>query len=208
MASSSSSAAIDPAPFGFDTVLTWDLAGNKRTEQNRRDFVTTYHYDDLDRLIRIDDPAAAGTFQSFTYDAVGNRLSSTDRRGIRTRFAWDRENRLLSTTRAGITLESNQYDGNGNRIFTTDARGHTTGFEYRTGFVSEQKTPHLRGNQCENCHGPASLHVAEPKNPKFSQPLRLKIDAFEYQCRKCHDTDNDPKFDLNAYWVKIKHPRD
>ncbi|GMU66695.1 MAG: hypothetical protein AMXMBFR36_29690 [Acidobacteriota bacterium] len=61
---------------------------------------------------------------------MGNRLSATDRKQIPTRFAWDRENRLLSTTRAGIKLESNQYDGNSNRIFTTDARGHTTGFEY------------------------------------------------------------------------------
>jgi hypothetical protein len=88
------------------------------------------------------------------------------------------------------------------------ARCHTTGFEYRTGFENEKKSPHLFGNQCENCHGPASLHVADAKNLKYSQPLRLKIDAFENQCRRCHDTDNDPKFDLNKYWPQIRHPRD
>lgn len=88
------------------------------------------------------------------------------------------------------------------------ARCHTTGFEFKTGFVSEAKTPHLLGNQCENCHGPASLHVAEPRNPKYWRPLHLSIASFEYSCRKCHDGDNDPKFNLDTYWPKIRHPRD
>jgi mono/diheme cytochrome c family protein len=38
---------------------------------------------------------------------------------------------------------------------------HTVGYEYQTGYVNEKKTPHLKNVQCESCHGPASLHVAE-----------------------------------------------
>ncbi len=38
---------------------------------------------------------------------------------------------------------------------------HTVGYEYKTGFVNQTKTPHLMNVQCESCHGPASLHVAE-----------------------------------------------
>jgi hypothetical protein len=38
---------------------------------------------------------------------------------------------------------------------------HTVGYEYQTGYVNEKTTPHLKNVQCESCHGPASLHVAE-----------------------------------------------
>jgi Cytochrome c554 and c-prime len=38
---------------------------------------------------------------------------------------------------------------------------HTVGYEYRTGYLNEKTTPHLKNVQCENCHGPGSLHVAE-----------------------------------------------
>jgi hypothetical protein len=88
------------------------------------------------------------------------------------------------------------------------ARCHTTGFGYKSGFVSEETSPHLKGNQCENCHGPASLHVEKPKEAKFSIPLRLTIAKAEYDCRKCHDGDNDPHFKLEEYWTKIRHGRE
>ncbi len=88
------------------------------------------------------------------------------------------------------------------------ARCHTTGFDFKTGYVTEQTTPHLRGNQCENCHGPASLHVENPRDAKFSMPLRRSIGNAEYDCRKCHDGDNDPKFKLDEYWSRIRHGRE
>jgi hypothetical protein len=84
---------------------------------------------------------------------------------------------------------------------------HTTGYGYKSGFKNETESKHLRGNQCENCHGPASLHVAAPKDPKYSAPLRLQIgQAVEFNiCRKCHDADNDPKFNFETYWPQIRH---
>jgi hypothetical protein len=86
---------------------------------------------------------------------------------------------------------------------------HVTGFGFQGGFIDAEQTPHLLGNQCENCHGPASLHVENPKEPKYSRPLRLSIGSkeTEQKCRSCHDVDNDPHFDLEKYWPKIKHPR-
>jgi hypothetical protein len=42
-------------------------------------------------------------------------------------------------------------------------RCHTVGFEYQTGYVDAKKTPNLKHVGCENCHGPGSGHVADPK---------------------------------------------
>lgn len=38
---------------------------------------------------------------------------------------------------------------------------HTVGYEYQTGYLNEKKTANLKNVQCEACHGPGSLHVAE-----------------------------------------------
>ena len=38
---------------------------------------------------------------------------------------------------------------------------HTVGYEYKTGYINEKQTAHLKNVQCEACHGPASLHVQE-----------------------------------------------
>ena len=42
---------------------------------------------------------------------------------------------------------------------------HTVGFALPTGFNSEFRTPHLRGVQCESCHGPAGNHAANENDP-------------------------------------------
>ncbi len=86
---------------------------------------------------------------------------------------------------------------------------HTTGFEYKTGWVSAEKTPLLEGNQCENCHGPASRHIAAPDDKAFRQALALKVESAEKDglCQKCHDGDNSPHFDFKSYWHKIEHSK-
>lgn len=48
---------------------------------------------------------------------------------------------------------------------------HTVGFQFAGGFVSEQKTPHLKHVGCENCHGPGELHVSQPTNPAFRKDM-------------------------------------
>jgi Cytochrome c554 and c-prime len=103
---------------------------------------------------------------------------------------------------------------------------HTVGFTFNSGFKSEQLTPNLKDVGCENCHGPASLHVAAPNDKnyypdlspwkskptdrvmladgKYDNSLLLKIDSI---CQKCHDTDSDPdfRFEKEKYWPQIKH---
>src|SRR6185437_12765976 len=72
---------------------------------------------------------------------------------------------------------------------------HTTGFEYTSGWKSAALTPELKGNQCENCHGPASEHVAHPDDPAALKALHLEVARVEATrfCIRCHDEDNSPK---------------
>ncbi len=102
---------------------------------------------------------------------------------------------------------------------------HATGWDasgaipYTDGFIDEQTTPHLLGNQCENCHGPGSDHVKLEKEfkTKGGTPSAAvaasrkavqvtKANAEKKVCLKCHDFDNSPKFDFEKYWPDIAHP--
>ncbi len=86
---------------------------------------------------------------------------------------------------------------------------HTTGFEYNSGWISATATPYLKGNQCENCHGPASKHVASPDDPVARKALALRAADAEHNrlCQRCHDEDNSPKFEFSTYWDQIVHSK-
>ena len=84
---------------------------------------------------------------------------------------------------------------------------HTTGFTYNSGWVSAEKTPYLKGNQCENCHGPASKHVGDPKNADFRKALVRTVETADKGelCLKCHTEDDSPHFNFATYYGKIAH---
>ncbi|MHC4199901.1 MAG: multiheme c-type cytochrome, partial [Planctomycetota bacterium] len=68
-------------------------------------------------------------------------------------------------------------------------RCHATGYGRPGGFVSEEKTPHLTGVQCESCHGPGGAHaraVKEDKPEKVFNSLIKKV-ALNL-CMGCHKT--------------------
>lgn len=94
---------------------------------------------------------------------------------------------------------------------------------YKSGYESEQATPHLVGQQCENCHGPGGRHAelerraAKGENVKdaleeFRELASISLDQAGVKvCLKCHDGDNDPHFKTEGdvferYWDEIKHP--
>lgn len=106
---------------------------------------------------------------------------------------------------------------------------HVTGWEpqqmlrFESGYTSEQLTPHLIGQQCENCHGPGSKHTAleealAAKSADVSMEdvmaSRLNVkrtveQARRDMCIQCHDSDNSPKFKPQAFdefWDQVKHP--
>ena len=68
-------------------------------------------------------------------------------------------------------------------------------------------TSYLKGNQCENCHGPGSKHAAEPDNAPFRQAMALTAERADKNrlCLRCHDEDNSPHFNFPVYYGKIVH---
>jgi hypothetical protein len=54
---------------------------------------------------------------------------------------------------------------------------HVVGMDYESGFVSEQKTGHLKNVGCENCHGPGSEHIRSGGNTVLTGPKTGCIDC-------------------------------
>lgn len=100
---------------------------------------------------------------------------------------------------------------------------HVTGwnpqrvFPYRTGYETLEKSVHLQGNGCENCHGPGSEHVQAELDSASDKKLldslraamRLPLDKAQDKCLECHDIDNSPEFHKDGafekYWEQVKH---
>lgn len=57
----------------------------------------------------------------------------------------------------------------------------------------------LQNVQCEQCHGPGSLHVAKPRKGYG------RIASIQANCASCHTAATSPGFDLKTGWEKIKH---
>ncbi|MFP6768775.1 MAG: cytochrome c family protein, partial [Planctomycetaceae bacterium] len=93
---------------------------------------------------------------------------------------------------------------------------HVTGWHpqdvlpYKSGYVDRGSSAHLLGNQCENCHGAGSRHVALVEADRIEESLpdvRVTLEkARRITCIGCHDLDNSPKFDFDSYWPQVAHP--
>ena len=68
---------------------------------------------------------------------------------------------------------------------------HAAGFGLPTGFVNATATPGLAGVQCENCHGPASDHAANPDD----LPRRPVVEISANLCGGCHTDPYHPTYD-------------
>ncbi len=66
---------------------------------------------------------------------------------------------------------------------------HTTGYGRPGGFVSEEKTPHLKEVSCETCHGPGSVHAESEDPGDIIGKLSLS------QCEECHNAQRVADFD-------------
>jgi len=60
---------------------------------------------------------------------------------------------------------------------------HTTGYGKPGGFVSIEKTPHLKNAGCEVCHGPGSIHA------RTGAPAAIKRRLTMEECEGCHTSE-------------------
>jgi 2',3'-cyclic-nucleotide 2'-phosphodiesterase (5'-nucleotidase family) len=75
---------------------------------------------------------------------------------------------------------------------------HVTGYEEKGGFAGmrlRNAEIDLIDVQCEACHGPANLHKRD------GSYLDIALES----CAKCHTEHDDPDFDFERDWEKIKH---
>ena len=75
---------------------------------------------------------------------------------------------------------------------------HTVGYGLPTGFVSLALTPKLANVQCENCHGPAANHLANPSDPT----LVPRVEVAATVCGGCHTGAEHPQYDE---WKTSEH---
>jgi hypothetical protein len=71
--------------------------------------------------------------------------------------------------------------------------------EYESGFVSEEKTLHLKNVGCENCHGPGSEHIRTLGKAKTTEPKSV--------CLDCHTPEHSGDYAGNerSFLEKIIH---
>ena len=79
---------------------------------------------------------------------------------------------------------------------------HVVGMEYESGFVSEQKTGHLKNVGCENCHGPGSEHIITAGQTGFTE--------LKSACIDCHTPEQSGDYAGNErdFLEKIVHWRE
>ncbi|MCE5268946.1 MAG: hypothetical protein LLG00_13795 [Planctomycetaceae bacterium] len=85
-------------------------------------------------------------------------------------------------------------------------------FPYIGGYEGPKKTPQLINTGCEDCHGPGEKHCNAElgSNEKLQEKCRkamviTKERSKKQQCVTCHDLDNSPDFDFEAYWPLVEH---
>jgi hypothetical protein len=65
---------------------------------------------------------------------------------------------------------------------------HTTGYGRPGGFVSIEKTPHLKNAGCEVCHGPGEFHAKTMNRQDIKRKMTLK------DCEVCHTSERVQAF--------------
>jgi hypothetical protein len=97
-----------------------------------------------------------------------------------------------------VAFSNALFEADGGQTNRSCLACHTAGFDLPTGFVSNARTPHLASVQCENCHGPAARHAANPDDP----PVRPRAEVASQVCGGCHNGPWDSTF---AEWTNSAH---
>lgn len=80
---------------------------------------------------------------------------------------------------------------------------HVTGYE-EPGGSTLGHTDGLENVQCEQCHGPGSMHAANPTLVNVATGVQLEVP--EIVCANCHNEEHSPRFDYETYVPMILGP--
>lgn len=112
-------------PLGGVQSFSYDAAGLPLTSTDKNDNLTSMFYSLEGRIERMTDPS--GTVTTYTYDGAGNLISMIeDALGDLTRetvSSYDEKNRMLTETAADGGVTTYVYDGNNNVTSITDPTG-------------------------------------------------------------------------------------
>jgi RHS repeat-associated protein len=112
----------------FTVQYGYDAASNRVSMTDPQGTVTTYGYDQLNRLASLSN-SWAGSF-GFSYDALSRRTQLARPNGINTNYSYDNLSHLLSVLHqsGSVTLdgENYTYDPAGNRLSKTDLYANVT----------------------------------------------------------------------------------
>jgi RHS repeat-associated protein len=112
----------------YTTTFGYDPAGNLSWVRDKEGKLTSYVYDELNRLAREIDPA--GNETRYAYDVRGNLRFLTDGKNQTTEFRYDRANRLVKEIRPMGQELSYQYDAAGNLIQRVDSKNQKRSYGY------------------------------------------------------------------------------
>jgi hypothetical protein len=109
--------------------------------------------------------------------------------------------KTVKLTRHASAFSNELFEADGGQTNSFCLACHTVGFDLKTGFVSQKKTPRLASVQCENCHGPAAYHAANPDDSS----VRPRAEVASQVCGGCHNDTDNPAFGTFAEWTNSAH---
>jgi len=110
---------------------------------------------------------------------------------------------LQSDTRHVGAFTNAEFVAQGGQTNTACLACHTVGYRLPTGFISiadSRSTNQLAGMQCENCHGPAANHAANPDDPV----ARPRVELAATVCGGCHIRMEHPAY---TEWLTSGHAK-
>ncbi len=144
---------------------------------------------------------------------AGSEACKTCHPTVFAKWSSTRHAHALDTLVNGV-VHNNKKIAGGKHVNPECINCHVTGFPYKSGFDGSDATKHLFGNGCENCHGPASEHVAVYRNLQSTKEEQKRANRRVHRdpqtdekhvCARCHDFENDPGFKLDERWPEVEH---
>jgi RHS repeat-associated protein len=187
---------------------TWDAVGNRVGMLDTDGGVTTYQYDDADRIILLNNSQSERT--SYAYDVASRRTVKRLANGTRASFTYDAANQitLLSNLKSDQSVMSSfdyEYDPVGNRTRVVEANGDRLTWSYDT---DDQLTAEHRSG----ANAYARTYVYDPAGNRTFKVIDAARTTYAYDVANQLETADDASgvatytFDANGNQRIVEQP--